>query len=141
MRTSTRASRWSWTSSTRVCDPAVGSGHFLVAAGHRIARRLAAVRSGDEEPAPGEVTLALPDVVSHCLYGVDINQMVVDLCKVSLWMTAMAPGRPLSFLDYRIGCGNSLIGSTPTVLAKGVPDEAFKPLPGDDKELCREYKA
>jgi hypothetical protein len=125
----------------KVCDPAVGSGHFLVAAGHRIARRLAAVRSGDEEPAPGEVTLALRDVVGHCLYGVDINEMAVELCKVSLWMTAMAPGRPLSFLDHRIRCGNSLLGTTPALMATGIPDEAFKPIEGDDKKLCSAYKA
>lgn len=122
--------------SLKVCDPAVGSGHFLVAAAHRIARRLAAARSGDEEPAPGEITLALRDVVSHCLYGVDINAMAVELCKVSLWMTAMAPGQPLSFLDHRVRCGNSLLGTTPALMAKGVPDEAFKPIEGDDKRLC-----
>jgi hypothetical protein len=127
--------------SLKVCDPAVGSGHFLVAAVHRIARRLAAARSGDEEPAPAEITLALRDVVSHCLYGVDINEMAVELCKVSLWMTAMTPGRPLSFLDHRIRCGNSLLGATPALIAKGIPDEAFKPVAGDDKDVCQTYRA
>ena len=127
--------------SLKICDPAVGSGHFLVAAAHRIARRLAAIRSGEEEPAPGEIMLALRDVVSHCLYGVDINEMAVELCKVSLWMTAMTPGRPLSFLDHRIRCGNSLLGTTPALIAKGIPDEAFKPVAGDDKAVCQTYRA
>ena len=62
----------------KVCDPAVGSGHFLVAAGHRIARRLASIRTGDEEPSPEATRTALRDVVSHCLYGIDVNPMAVD---------------------------------------------------------------
>ena len=124
----------------KVCDPAAGSGHFLVAAAHRIARRLASVRTGDEEPAPAELNHALRDVVGHCLYGVDINEMAVELCKVSLWMTGMERGRPLSFLDHRIRCGNSLLGTTPALMAGGIPDEAFKPITGDDKEYCTKYK-
>ena len=59
----------------RVLDPAVGSGHFLVAAGRRIAHRLAAVRTGDEEPSPDAVRHALRDVVGKCLYGIDLNPM------------------------------------------------------------------
>jgi len=123
----------------KVCDPAAGSGHFLVAAAHRIARRLAAVRSGEEEPAPHAVAKALRDVVSHCLYGVDVNPMAVELCKVSLWMTAMDPRRPLSFLDHRIRLGNSLIGkrsghlspSQPRVGLSGREDRVRSSPPGD----------
>jgi len=68
----------------KVCDPACGSGHFLVAAARRIAKRLAKVRSGDEEPSPAAMQTALRDVVGHCIYGVDLNSMAVELCKVSL---------------------------------------------------------
>ena len=50
---------------------------------------------------------ALRDVVGHCIYGVDVNPMAVELCKVSLWMEALEPGRPLSFLDHRIVLGNA----------------------------------
>jgi hypothetical protein len=124
----------------KVCDPACGSGHFLVAAAHRIARRLAAVRTGDEEPAPEAMRHALRDVIGHCIYGVDINPMSVELCKVSLWMEALEPGKPLSFLDHRIQCGNSLLGTTPALIAKGIPDEAFTAIEGDSKELCSKYK-
>jgi hypothetical protein len=124
----------------KVCDPACGSGHFLVAAAHRIARRLAAVRTGDEEPAPESYRTALRDVIGHCIYGVDLNPMAVELCKVSLWMEALDPGKPLSFLDHRIRCGNSLLGSTPALLAKGIPDEAFETIEGDDKVVARELK-
>src|SRR5205085_11031842 len=76
----------------KVCDPACGSGHFLIAAAHRIAKRLAAVRAADEEPSPEATRAALRDVVSRCIYGVDSNAMAVELCKVSLWMEALDPG-------------------------------------------------
>lgn len=121
----------------KVCDPACGSGHFLVAAGHRIAKRLASVRTGDEEPSPEAARQALRDVVSRCLYGVDVNPMAVELCKVSLWMEALDPGRPLSFLDAHIKCGNSLLGTTVELIQNGIPDDAFKPIEGDNKDVAR----
>ena len=123
-----------------VCDPACGSGHFLVAAARRIAKRLAAVRSGDDEPSPVDVQAALRDVVGHCIYGVDLNPMAVELCKVSLWMEAIEPGRPLSFLDAHIQCGNALLGATPALMSRGIPDDAFKPIEGDDKEVAKQLK-
>ena len=124
----------------KVCDPACGSGHFLIAAAHRLAKHLASVRTGDDEPAPEAVRTALRDVIGHCIYGVDINPMAVELCKVSLWMEALEPGKPLSFLDHRIQCGNSLIGATPALLKDGIPDDAFKPIEGDDRTVCSEYR-
>jgi len=124
----------------KVCDPACGSGHFLIAAAHRIAKRLAAVRTGNEEPGPEDRRAALRDVVGHCIYGVDINPMAVELCKVNLWMEAIEPGKPLSFLDAHIQPGNSQLGATPALLAQGIPDSAFEPIEGDDKKLCSEFK-
>jgi hypothetical protein len=121
----------------KVCDPACGSGHFLVAAAHRMARKLAAVRTGDEEPSPEATRTALRDVIGRCLYGVDLNPMSVELCKVSLWMEALEPGKPLSFLDHHIQCGNSLLGATPGLMGGGIPDDAFKPLDGDDKKIVQ----
>src|SRR5213079_827745 len=115
----------------KVCDPACGSGHFLIAAAHRIARRLAAIRTGEPEPSPEAVRTALRQVVGRCIYGVDLNPMAVELCKVSLWMEALEPGKPLSFLDAHIKCGNALLGTTPKLIAEGVPDDAFQPLMGD----------
>jgi hypothetical protein len=70
--------------SMKICDPACGSGHFLIAAAHRLAKRLAAVRTGDEEPAPDALRHSLRDVISHSIYGVDINPMAVELCKINL---------------------------------------------------------
>ncbi len=124
----------------KVCDPAVGSGHFLIAAAHRMARRVAAARSGEDEPAPDAIHTALRQVIGRCLYGVDINPMSAELCKVSLWMEAMEPGKPLSFLDHHIQCGNSLLGATPGLMARGIPDEAFEPIEGDDRKVCSGLK-
>ena len=68
------------------------------------------------------------------IYGVDKNPMAVELCKVALWIEAVDPGKPLSFLDAHIQCGDSLVGVfDPKVLEQGIPDEAYKPLTGDDK--------
>ena len=124
----------------KVCDPACGSGHFLIAAAHRIAKKLAAVRTVEDEPAPDAVRHALRDVIGRCIYGVDINPMAVELCQVALWMEALEPGKPLSFLDHHVQCGNSLLGTTPALLAKGIPDEAFEPIEGDDKRWCSALK-
>ncbi len=121
----------------KVCDPSCGSGNFLVGAARRIARRLAATRTGDEAPSPRHVQAALRDVVGRCLYGVDNNEMAVELCKIALWMEAIEPGKPLSFLDSHIQRGNSLFGATPALLARGIPDEAWTDLTGDDKAVVR----
>src|SRR5664280_195442 len=119
-----------------VCDPAMGSGAFLVAAARRIARRLAEVRAGDPEPPPPVVQAALRDVVARCIHGVDINPMAVELAKVSLWLEGLEPGRPLAFLDANLRAGNALLGTTPALLAAGVPEAALKPLAGDDRKVA-----
>ena len=66
--------------------------------------------------------------------------MAVELCKISLWMEALEPGKPLGFLDHRIVVGNSLLGTTPALLSRGIPDAAFEPIEGDDKAYCRGFK-
>jgi hypothetical protein len=124
----------------KVCDKAVGSGHFLLRAAHRIARHLARVRSGEEEPSPVVYRTALRDVIGHCLYGVDINPMAIELCKVTLWLEALEPGKPLSFLDHHMRCGNSLLGATPELIRGGIPDEAYEAIEGDDEEACSALK-
>ena len=123
----------------KVCDPAVGSGHFLVGAAHRLARHLARVRAhaaGESEPSPLLYQHALRDVIGRCLYGVDINPMAAELCRVNLWLEALEPGKPHTFLDHHIRVGNSLLGATPELIEAGLPDEAFKPLQGDDRSIC-----
>ncbi|MER7581496.1 DNA methyltransferase [Kitasatospora sp. NPDC097691] len=120
-----------------VCDPACGSGHFLVAAARRIAKRVAAVRERNPEPTIPAVRHALHEVVARCIYGVDLNPMAVELAKVSLWLEALEPGKALSFLDAHVKHGNGLIGATPALLLDGVPNDAFKPIEGDDKKVAK----
>ncbi|CAL9389181.1 hypothetical protein SUDANB6_01223 [Streptomyces sp. enrichment culture] len=124
--------------SLTVCDPACGSGHFLVAAARRIAKRVAAVRDRNPEPTAESVRHALHEVVARCVYGVDLNPMAVELAKVSLWLEAMEPGRPLGFLDAHIKHGNGLIGATPALMRDGIPDRAFKKTEGDDEAWARQ---
>jgi hypothetical protein len=118
-----------------VCDPACGSGHFLVAAARRIAKRLAAVREHNPEPTIAALRAAMRDVVKHCIYGVDLNPMAVELARISLWLEALEPGKPLGFLDAHIKQGNALIGASPALIDMGIPPGAFKPVEGDDKEF------
>ena len=125
----------------KVCDPACGSGHFLLGAGRRIAEKLALVRSLDGSVLPADYRSALREVIGHCLYGVDVNPMAVELAKTALWLEGHEPGKPLSFLDHHIRCGNSLIGVFDVdVLAKGIPDEAYTPLSGDDIACAKAQK-
>ena len=127
----------------KVCDPAVGSGHFLVGAAHRLARHLARIRAyadGESEPSPLLYQRALRDVIGRCLYGVDVNPMAAELCRVGLWLEALEPGKPLSFLDRHIRVGNSLLGATPELIEAGLPDAAFKPIQGDDKKSCSDLR-
>ena len=128
--------------SLRICDPAAGSGHFLLGAARRIGERLASIRVNGDEPSPSGKRVALRDVIRTCLYGVDINPMSVELCKVSLWMESMEPGLPLSFLDAHIRCGNSLVGMGPGMIVKylNVPDGAFEAKSGDDKAVASGMK-
>lgn len=121
----------------RVADIACGSGHILLAAARRIATELAIVRTGEEQPSPSAFRAAIRDVIRECIYGVDLNPLAVELCKVALWLEAHIPGEPLNFLDHHIKCGNAIVGFVSREEAeRGVPDEAFKTLPGDDKDTA-----
>ena len=125
----------------RVADIACGSGHILLAAARRIATELAVVRTGEEQPSPSAHRAALRDAICHCIYGVDLNPLAVELCKVALWLEAHIPGQPLNFLDHHVKCGNAIVGfAHHEELGQGVPMEAFKTLPGDDKEVAAAYR-
>ena len=123
--------------SIRVCDVACGSGHILLSAARRIAIELACVREGAEQPSPTYFRSAMRDVVKNCIYGVDKNPLAVELCKVAFWLESHNPGEPLGFLDHHIKCGDSIVGlAHREELEKGIADEAFKTLPGDEKEIA-----
>ena len=97
----------------KICDPACGSGLFLIAAACRIAKHLAVARGAGETPKSEACRAALHDVVSQCIYGVDVNPMAVELCRVNLWLETADPNMSLSAGDLHIQCGNSLLGMTP----------------------------
>ncbi|MBF0629480.1 MAG: N-6 DNA methylase [Magnetococcales bacterium] len=120
----------------KVCDPACGSGHFLLAAARRLAAEISRLQAGSDTPGEQQRQHALREVVRHCLYGVDKNPLSVELCKIALWIETLEPGKPLTFLDHRIKCGDSLVGTTPAAIEAGIPDAAFKPVTGDDKKVC-----
>ena len=122
-----------------IVDPACGSGHFLLAAARRLADRVARIRAGGT-PTPDDYQHALRDVVRRCIYGVDMNPLAVEICKVSLWMESIDPGLPLTFLESHIRCGNSLIGTNRVLMGEQVPDTAWAALEGDDKKVTRSLK-
>ena len=127
--------------SLRVADISCGSGHILLAAARRIATELAVVRTGEEQPSPGAYRTAVRDVICNCIYGVDLNPLAVELCKVALWLEAHIPGQPLNFLDHHIKCGNAIVGfARREELERGVPDEAFATMPGDDKGIAASFR-
>lgn len=126
----------------KIIDPACGSGHFLLAAARRLAAELARIEAQTDQPDETLYRHTLREVVQHCIFGVDRNPMAVELCKTALWLETIEPGKPLGFLDHHIRCGDSLIGvRDPQILRDGIPVEAYKPLAGDDKEVCKRLKS
>ncbi|HWY16415.1 MAG TPA: N-6 DNA methylase [Rhizomicrobium sp.] len=123
--------------SLKVCDPASGSGHFILAAARRIGRELARIRSDEADPNPQDYRRAIRDVIRHCIYATDKNPLAVDLCKVALWIEGHAIGLPLSFLDNHVKNGDSLVGVLDLgVLEAGIPDGAFGATKGDDRKVA-----
>ncbi len=115
----------------RVADIAMGSGAFLVAACRYLADRLIEAWQAERQPAAtlavrhtqqgtlaadAEVDLVALDarrlIAEHCLYGVDINPLAVEMAKLSLWLVTMDRERPFGFLDDRLVVGDSLLGLT-----------------------------
>jgi hypothetical protein len=114
----------------KVCDPAMGSGAFLVAASQYLAARLleawslAQVKPSDLIGPPGGAWVPLPSdesdrevlalrlVADRCIYGVDRNPMAVEMAKLSLWLLTLAKDKPFSFVDHALRTGDSLLGIT-----------------------------
>jgi hypothetical protein len=122
-------------------DPACGSGHFVVAAARRIAAALATVRTEETEPTPAALRAATADVIERCVYGVDLNDLAIEITKVALWLEAFDADRPFPFLNAHFRVGNALLGTTPELLRHNVPDTAFVPLGDDDKTWTSKLKA
>lgn len=114
----------------KVCDPAMGSGAFLVEACRQLGDAL--VRSwtvhGGMPKVPDDETpdlLAMRTVAQRCLYGVDKNPMAVALAKLSLWLATLAKDHPFTFLDHSLRCGDSLVGLS----RKQITEFHWKPCP------------
>lgn len=120
--------------SMKVCDAASGSGHIVLAMARTIAWYVSTIRTGEDNPASLDYREALREVIARCVYAVDYNPDAVELCKVVLWIEGYCAGRPLSFLDHHIRCGNSVVGiTTLNTLLNGVPKEAFSAVDNDTK--------
>jgi hypothetical protein len=102
----------------KVCDPAMGSGAFLVEACRQLAARLVAAWARhpgtrpEIAPDEDEELLARRLVAQRCLYGVDRNPMAVDLARLSLWLATLARDHEFTFLDHALKSGDSLVGLT-----------------------------
>ncbi len=117
----------------KICDPAMGSGAFLVQACRGLADRLVEAWAQAEaqgktvgvdgrvvdadasiEPLPRDTEartiVARRLIAERCLYGVDLNPLAVELAKLSIWLVTLAKGRPFGFLDHNLRCGDSLLG-------------------------------
>ena len=135
-----------------VCDPAMGSGGFLVSATEFLGNAYyeALVREGSCDPESDRADVdrieAKRIVAERCIYGVDVNPMAVELAKVSLWLTTLSYDRPLSFFDHHLRCGNSLLGAPlrneagdlTAARIQFVPQAAFNNV---DREAGKEEKA
>lgn len=122
----------------KVCDAASGSGHIVLAMARTIAWYVCTLRTGEDNPASLDYRQALREVISRCVYAVDYNPDAVELCKVVLWIEGYCAGKPLSFLDHHIRCGNSVLGvSDLQMLIDGVPDKA---LIAEDKDTLKALK-
>ncbi len=100
----------------KVCDPAMGSGHFLVNASNQMTVLVVdlfteiPVAEGFNSDLNCEINYWRRLITRHCLYGVDLNPLAVHLARLSLWLNSFARDHKLTFLDHHLRCGNSLIG-------------------------------
>ena len=135
---STQEEREKMLLSLKVCDAASGSGHIVLAMARTIAWYLSVVRSGEDNPASKDYREALREVIQKCVYAVDFNLDAVELCKLVLWIEGYCTGKPLTFLDHHVRCGNSVVGVTDlTVLQGEIPSDAFA---AEDKDALRFIK-
>jgi hypothetical protein len=119
----------------KVCDPAMGSGAFLVEACRAIAARLVASWARWPEKRPvipadeDEELHARRLVAQRCLYGVDKNPLATDLAKLSLWLATLARDHEFTFLDHALKSGDSLVGLTQAQIAAAHWDTSKPGLP------------
>ena len=98
----------------KICDPACGSGAFLVQACRYLSEKIVEARrvhgDVDTDPTEDDLIEARREVAERCLHGVDINPMACEMAKLSLWLITLAKDKPFTFVDHAIRCGDSLVG-------------------------------
>ncbi|KKL20169.1 hypothetical protein LCGC14_2458150, partial [marine sediment metagenome] len=115
----------------KVCDPACGGGTFLLSALDFLGKKLAEVKTSSDSPLEVDLREARREILQHCIYGVDVNPLAVELAKISLWLRACVKNKPLNFLDNHIRCGNSLIGLGQKTEISDIDPAAFKAISGN----------
>ena len=115
----------------KICDPACGGGSFLLASIDYLGKIYAQIESGEEIPDENILRESRREVLQHCIYGVDLNPMAIELTKISLWLKAAVKDKPLTFLDSHLKVGDSLIGFTKKIKIKKIPDNAFNAVKGN----------
>ena len=80
-------------------------------------------------------------MIERCVYGVDLNDLAIEITKVALWLEAFDAERPFPFLDSHFRVGNALLGTTPALLRNNIPDTAFVVLGDDDRDWTAKLKA
>jgi hypothetical protein len=132
----------------KICDPACGGGSFLLAALDYVGKRYAQIETNTEFPSDVSLRNARRKVLQHCIYGVDLNPMAIELAKISLWLKASVKNKPLTFLDNHLKVGNSLIGIGKKQIIKSIPKNAYNivkgnkntGIPNEDSEKLKEAR-
>lgn len=101
-------------------DPSCGAGIFLVSAGRLIARRYAGLIGRTDEPTDWMIRRVMPEVMSECVFGIDIDPIAVELAKSACWLE-MSGTQPISFMDRNIICGDPLANDSPPKLDERYP--------------------
>lgn len=124
----------------KVCDPAMGSGHFLVDATNQMAGLVVSLLAEIPYLEGAAAGHSRPNhwrrlITRYCIYGVDLNPLAVNLAKLSLWLNCFAVEHRLTFLDHHLRCGNSLIGIRSIDQLETVPMRKGEKRSKDDKQL------
>jgi len=137
----------------KVCDPAMGSGHFLVDAANQMAGLIVSLFAELPQTENAELRMQNAEnnssfiilnsdlnywrrrITRHCLYGVDHNSLAVNLAKLSLWLNCFAGDHRLTFLDHHLRWGNSLIGIRSLTQLASIPERKKERKKKDPKQL------
>jgi hypothetical protein len=134
--------------SLKICDPAMGSGAFLVEVCRQLADLLVVAETTEEtnhkdtkDTKEIPIIQARRKIAQRCLYGVDKNPFAVNLAKLSLWLVTLSKDAPFTFVDHALKCGDSLVGLTTKEIGAFVDPTAGLPLFEFVKEKVQESES